>query len=174
MAKKFSIPERVWLREGLRSPLRSLLVVMYHRRDRMGRASFRSLAEIAKLSGMGEEKARRGIKELIRRKIIKREKPTVFVLPKGGRQIFLPSPLATAVMSYKERAYLSLIWSLKENHGDGKAAILNLADLQRLTGEAKETVCKTLKDLTEKELVSKEPYGNMLRIQPLFPILLRG
>lgn len=170
MGLNFSIPERVWFKESLRSSLRSVLVVLYYKRSMDWRAVFRSYKELGSFSGMGEEKAKRAIRELVRRKLVKVERPGVYILKKGGRLLTLPSSLATGVLTYKERAYLTLIWSLKEVRGDGNYAYLNLGDLVRLTGEEKSTVYKTLKNLSDKGLLSKERYGNFLRLKPLFPI----
>ena len=89
-----------------------------------------------------------------------------------GRNLTLPSSLATSVLTYKERAYLSLIWSLKDTQGDGTYAYLALSDFSRLLGESKDTVRKTLNDLVSKDLLSKERYGRYLRFKPLFPVLV--
>jgi len=144
---------------------------MYHRRNREWRAYFRSYEELASFSGMGEEKARKAVKELVKRKLVKVERQGVYLLKRGGKLLSLPASLATAVLTYKERAYLSLTWSLKDTQGDGDSAIISLHDIMRLTGESKWTVHKTLKDLTSKGLVSKDFHGRILRITPLFPIL---
>ncbi len=171
MSLTFSIPEKVWFRDGLRSSLRSVLVVLYHRRSRDWRAVFRSYEELGSFAGMGEERVRRAVRELTRRKLISVERPGVYRLKRGGRLISLPSSLATGALTYKERAYLSLIWSLKELQGDGKFAYVNLSDLTKLTGEDRSTVYRTIKSISEKGLISKERYGKCLRISPLFPIL---
>ncbi len=172
MVRTFSIPEKVWFKENLRSSLRSVLVVLYHRRSRDWTAVFRSYEELGSFSGMGEERARRAVKELVRRKLIRTERSGVYRLRRGGRLISLPSSLATGVLTYKERAYLTLIWSLKELQGDGKFAYVNLDDLVRLTGENKSTVYRTIRNMSDKGLVTKERYGRCIRISPLFPILV--
>ena len=172
MRKQFTIPESVWLRDNLRSPLRSILVVFYHRRSKEWKVIFSSYEEVATFTGMGEEKARRSVKELVRRKLLFVERPGVYRLRRGKKNIYLPSSLATATLTYKERAYLSLVWSLIEAQGDGTYAYLPLMDFSRLLGESKDTVRKTINDLTSKELLSKERYGRYLRFKPLFPVIV--
>jgi len=171
MVKELTIPEEVWFKRNLRSPLRSILLVMYHKRNRRYKAYFRSYEELASLSGMGKAKASKSVKELIKRNIIKPEKQGLYTLKKGKKLIKLPASLATAVLTYKEKTYLALIWSFKDIQGYGDSAPISLRDLMHLTGEGKWTTYKSLKDLASKGLISKEFNGRILHITPLFPVL---
>jgi len=146
MVKELTIPEEVWFKRNLRSPLRSILLVMYHKRNRRYKAYFRSYEELASLSGL-------------------------YTLKKGKKLIKLPASLATAVLTYKEKTYLALIWSFKDIQGYGDSAPISLRDLMHLTGEGKWTTYKSLKDLASKGLISKEFNGRILHITPLFPVL---
>lgn len=169
MDKGVTLPERLWFKEGLRSNIRSLLVVFYYHRRRDGKVVFRSYEEMGRFSGMSEGRAKKAVEKLRRMGLVKVERPGIYLIKKEGRCVKVPRSLGSGALTYKERAYLSLIWSLIPYQGDGKFFYGNLSDFMRLTGEDKKTVWNTIKDLHTKGLVYKERYGNLLRITPLYP-----